>query len=210
MTPLFFIKGDKMDYIKVGEYLQKNIDYIYFNCVYTCTYGDSWIDSVAGTSKKFIMWKGIIIWEHGILEVNPRAEGIEKEVTMKIFELLDVDFVHALGSNNFDEVKDYYKIKGVKFQSTEEEIIEIEEVEDLDDLEEVTDDDFGEIEPIPEDDDLEYIISLQIRNKYIEIEKRIGKYPESDTENYWMVGVNLNTLKEEKLQSLSIFDKDFW
>lgn len=210
MTPLFFIKGDKMDYKKIGEYLQENIDYIYFNCVYTCTYGDGWIDSIAGTSKNFIMWKGIVIWETGILEVNPGAEGNEKEVTMKIFELLDTEFVHALGSNNFDEVKDYYKIKGIKFQSTEEEIIEIEEVEDLDDLEEVTDDDFGEIEPVPEDDDLRYIINLQIRNKNIEIEKRVGKYPESNTENYWMIGIDLNTLKEEELQSLSIFDRDFW
>ena len=179
MTPLFFIKGDKMDYKKIGEYLQENIDYIYFNCVYTCTYGDSWIDSIAGTSKNFIMWRGIVIWETGILEVNPGAKGIENEVTMKIFELLDTKFIHALGTNNFGEVKDYYEIKGVKFQSTEE---EIEEVEDLNDLEEVTDDDFGEIEPVPEND-LEYIISLQIKNKNIEIEKKVGKFP--DDRDFW-------------------------
>lgn len=205
-----------MDYKQIGEYLQENIDYIYFNCIYTCTYGDSWIDSLRGTSKNFIMWRGIVIWENGILEVNPGAKGIEEEVTMKIFELLETEFVHALGSNNFDEVKDYYKIKGVKFQETTE--IELEELKDLDELEEINDDygeieevndDYGEIEPVPEDD-LQYIINLQIRNKNIKIEQTIGKYPESDTENYWMVGIDINTMSESELQSLSIFDRDFW
>ena len=197
-----------MNYKKIGEYLQENIDYIYFNCIYTCTYGDSWIDSVAGTTQNFIMWRGVVIWETGILEINPGSKGIEEKVTMKIFELLDTEFIH-IGSNNFDEVKEYYKIKGVKFQTTKlekvEDLDDLEEVID-DDLEEVIDDDFGETEPVPEDD-LEYIINLQIRNKNIEIEKTTGRYPES---NYWMIDIDLNTFKEEEVQSLSIFYRDFW
>lgn len=195
-----------MDYKEIGEYLQKNIDYIYFNCIYTCTYGDSWVDSIRGTSRNFIMWKGIIIWENGILEVNPGAKGIEEEVTMKVFELLETEFVHALGGNNFDEVKDYYEIKGVKFQK---EKIEVEEVTDIEELELIPEEDEGEDED-EDEDDLEYIINLQIKNKNIKIEQTIGKYPESDTENYWMIGIDINNMSESELQSLSIIDRDFW
>ena len=43
-------------------------------CIYTCTYGDSWIDSVAGTTQNFIMWRGVVIWETGILEINPGSK----------------------------------------------------------------------------------------------------------------------------------------
>lgn len=123
-----------MNLKKIGKYLQEKVEYVYFNCVFTCTYGNSWIDSVAGTSQKFIMWKGIVIWENGILEINPGSKGIEEKATLEILKLLDVEFVHALGSNNFDEVKDYYKILGIKSQIEEKERLKraLRELEEVD------------------------------------------------------------------------------
>lgn len=194
-----------MDYKKIGKHLQDEIEDLYFNCVFTCTHGESWISSIAGTSNNFIMWRGIVIWDSGILEINPGCKGIEEEVTLQILDLLDVEFVHALGTNKFGEVKDYYKIKGIKFvERYEEEVIEDDDDYELVEIPE----EYGELEPI--EDDLEYIISCQIKNKNIEILNTIKKYPESETENYWMIGIDINKLTEEELQSLSIFDRDFW
>lgn len=83
----------------------------------------------------------------------------------------------------------------------EKRVNEIKRIKELEEIEEIDDED---------DDDLELIISYQIREKNIKIEQKMGKYPESQTENYWMIGIDINNLPEDELQSLSIFDRDFW
>ena len=167
-----------MNFKELGKYLQEHVEYIYFNCVFTCTYGDSWVESCRGKSRQFIMWKDIIIWESGILEINPgvNPDTAEGRVLTKIFELLDVEFIHALGTNEFDKIKDYYKIKGIKFQDIQEsgEIEIIEEIDDLEELEEVVDEEIIDTEEV-EDDDLDYIIRMNLKEQYIEIEKHYMK-----------------------------------
>lgn len=88
-----------------------------------------------------------------------------------------------------------------------EESEEIEYIEDLEELEEVT-----EIEPLEKEEgesDLQYVIRNDIYIKNVNIYNQ-PRYPESETENYWMIGIDINELTEEELQSLSIFDRDFW
>lgn len=162
-----------MDFIEIGKYLQKHIEDIYFSCIFTCEYGDSYIKSVRGTTRKCIMWRSIIIWETGIIEFEPGTKDkIESKVIYQIFELLDLKFFHALGTNEFDQIKDYYKINGVKFQLPDEDgqIEVIEEIDDLEELEEITDEEIINTEEI-EGDDLEYIIRMNLKEQYIEIEK---------------------------------------
>lgn len=70
----------------------------------------------------------------------------------------------------------------------------------------------GEIEPLEKEDgesDLEYTIKNDIYIKNVNIYNQ-SKYPESETENYWMIGIDINSLDEQELQELSIFDRDFW
>lgn len=103
------------DYKEVGKFLEENIDYIYFNCEYSCTFGESYTERVRGKTIKFIMWRDIIITENLMLEINSGGhKGIEIDVINQIFELLETEFNHALGTNTFDQVKDSYKIKGIK------------------------------------------------------------------------------------------------
>lgn len=60
------------------------------------------------------------------------------------------------------------------------------------------------------ENDTKEVIATQIRNKNIQILEKQGKYPEEDTENYWMIGIDINSCSEQELQEMSIFDKDFW
>lgn len=69
-----------------------------------------------------------------------------------------------------------------------------------------------DIEPLEKEEgesDLKYVITNDIYIKNVNIYNQ-ERFPESETENYWMIGVDINKLSEEELQSLSIFDRDFW
>ena len=129
------------------------------------------------------------------------------DFTKKVLELPEdeaFDILCDLG-DNYNRFVTNYSVEKVKefaekaLKKVLEEFKKESEEEELD-----------EIEPVPEDDDLEYTIRCQIRRKNIKIEQTMGKYPEESTENYWMIGIDINSLPEEELQSLSIFDRDFW
>lgn len=96
---------------EIIEYLENNIDNLYFGVECTCQYGDSYINK--GETYKFVMWKGITITEYNVLSIRLDKNPIQKKVLDEIFNLLEVEFFH-IGSDEFDEVREFYHIKGIK------------------------------------------------------------------------------------------------
>lgn len=130
------------------------------------------------------------------------------EAGIDVFRNLEKEYNKFVIETSTQIVEDLFckNMKKIIDERENEEIIE--KVENLDELEEIKEDYYNE-EEVP-DDDLNYVISIQIRDKNIEILKEQGKYPEEDTENYWMIGIDINSCSEQELQEMSIFDKDFW
>ena len=100
-----------LDLKKIGNYLSNEIEGLYFQGIFTFTYGDTYIEGIKGKTLKFIMWREVIIWENGVLEVPSGSRNeFEKDVIKQIFKLLDTELICALSTNEFDKVKDCYSI----------------------------------------------------------------------------------------------------
>lgn len=111
-------------------------------------------------------------------------------------------FLEDLKNHYYEFVVELAEDKVFKYAK---EIIEKrEEVEDLNELEEIEPLEYEENE-----DDLKYVIQNDIYIKNVNIYNQ-DKYPESETENYWMIGIDINNVSEQELQEMSIFDRDFW
>lgn len=100
-------------YKEIVNFVEENIDEIYFGVECTCTYGDTYVENVRGKSYKFVMWRDIIITDSNILSVpGCNIDPIEEKVIEELFEKLDIKFVHV-GTDEYDKVRDFYKIKGI-------------------------------------------------------------------------------------------------
>lgn len=173
-----------IDLEKIGKFLQTNVENLYFNCVFTCKYGSNYV-GVAGTERRFIMWRSIIIWETGILEINPISPvgSIEEEAIKEIFNLLDVKFIH-LGSNEFDEVKEYYKIIDIKEVKRLEKLLEeIKEVEIIKTAKQVAKDNIRQ--------------QIVLINLFEQDEVLIDEYER-------LFGLNLNCMTEEEINCIDL------
>lgn len=156
---------------------------------------------VALQATKISMEFTIVDFTKIVLEANNEGKFICEEAA--------IEFLNDLKAHYMEFVIKIAEEKVFALFEEEAEIVAsretpIEEVEDLDELEEVS------LEPEEEEDDLKYVIRNDIYKKNIEIEKTQGKFKEEDTENYWMIGVDINQVSEEELQKMSIFDMDFW
>lgn len=160
-------------------------------------------DLVALQAAKIEMEFTIVDFAKMTIEAVDEGKFICEEAAKEFMENLDYYYHEFIGDMAKDRVFEL-------FNKHAEEIIkerESEEIEDLEELEEVTD-----IEPLEKQEgesDLEYVIKNDIYIKNVNIYNQ-PRYPESETENYWMIGIDINELSEEALQSLSIFDRDFW
>ena len=100
-------------YKDVINFIEKNIDEIHFGVECSCTYGDSYVESVRGQQYKFVMWRSIIITDSRILSVSgDNTNPIEDKVIKELFDKLDTEFIHV-GSDEYDNVREFYKIKGI-------------------------------------------------------------------------------------------------
>lgn len=114
-----------MNYKEIGRYLQENIKGIYFGVELTCKYGKTY--SCSGEEYKFIMWRNVIITEYNVLSIEAGSlNEYENNIIKQIFKLLKTEFFHV-GSDEFDNTREYYKII-----TPEEEIKELSNA--LDDL----------------------------------------------------------------------------
>ena len=100
-----------MDYKDIAKYLQENIDGLYFGVECTCEYGETYLNK--GEKFKFVMWRGIIITDALVLSIIPYSCEIEEKVCKQIFNLLETEFFH-IGADEFDNTREFYKIKGIK------------------------------------------------------------------------------------------------
>lgn len=150
----------------------------------------------------------IIDFANQLLE-NIKNKKLIYEAGINVFHNLEEEYNKFIIETSTQMVEDLFCKHVEEFINKKEENKEIiEEIKDLDELEEIEEDYYNE-EEVP-DDDLNYVISIQIRDKNIKILKEQGKYPEESTENYWMIGIDINSCSEQELQEMSIFDKDFW
>lgn len=150
----------------------------------------------------------IIDFANQLLE-NIKNKKLIYEAGINVFHNLEEEYNKFIIETSTEIVEDLFCKSMEKIINERENNKEIiEKVENFDELEEIDEDYYNE-EEVP-DDDLNYIINIQIRDKNIKILKEQGKYPEESTENYWMVGIDINSCSEQELQEMSIFDKDFW
>lgn len=97
-----------MDYKEIGKYLQSKIEGLYFGVELTCKYGETYVNE--GEEFKFIMWRNIIITEYNVLSISAGTTSkYEDDIVKQIFELLETEFFHV-GSDEFDNTKEFYKI----------------------------------------------------------------------------------------------------
>lgn len=103
-----------MDYKEIAKYLQENIEGLYFSVELTCTYGDTYIDRLVGKQFNFVMWRSIVITDANMLCICPFPNSeYEENILNQVFELLETEFFH-IGSDEFDNTKEFYKIIGIK------------------------------------------------------------------------------------------------
>lgn len=107
----------KANYKEIVKYIEENVKDIHFGGECTYTYGDSYIESVRGTSFKFVMWRDIIITEGNVLSIIPHDyDQVQNEVLSQLFKILNTEFFHV-GSDEFDHCREFYKIKGILEES---------------------------------------------------------------------------------------------
>ena len=169
-------------------------------------------DLVALQAAKIAMEFTIVDFAKMTIEAVDEGKFICEESAEEFLKNLEYNYHEFIGDMAKDMVVELFK-KHVKEIVEEreleevEDLEELEEVEDLEELEEIT-----EIEPLEKQEgesDLEYVIKNDIYIKNVNIYNQ-PKYPESETENYWMMGIDINELTAGELQVLSIIDRDFW
>mgnify|MGYP006908802852 CR=1 FL=1 len=153
-------------------------------------------------AEKISMEFTIVDFTKKVLEANEKGKFICEEAAIEFLNDLKSHYMEFIIKVAEEKVITLFEEKAAEIVASRES--SIEEVEDLNELEEVS------LEPEEGEDDLKYVIRNDIYKKNIEIEKTQGKFKEEDTENYWMIGVDINQVPEEELQKMSIFDMDFW
>lgn len=105
--------------------------------------------------------------------------------------------------NIYEEYKDCKRMMLEELKEIEEKINEIELIESIKEWTEFEEDNSEEIE----DDDLKYVINLQLRKNYIKIEKTMGGYPEHQVWVYKnFFGLDINNQEElERAEREGIF-----
>lgn len=168
---------------------------------------------VALQAAKIAMEFTIVDFAKMTVEAIDEGKFICKEASEEFLKNLEYNYHEFIGDMAKDMVVELFK-KHVNEIVEERELEEVEDLEELEELEE-----YGEIEPFEEEieplekeegeTDLEYVIKNDIYIKNVNIYNQ-EKYPESETESYWMLGIDINELTAGELQVLSIIDRDFW
>lgn len=161
---------------------------------------------IALQAKQIAVEFTIVDFTRRTLEAIDEGKFICKEAEIEF--LLDLEnqynkLIISMAEDRVFTLFNKYAEEIIKEREDNFEEVELEELEEIEDY---------EIEPLEKEDgetDLEYTIKNDIYIKNVHIYNQ-GKYPESETENYWMIGIDINTLDEQELQELSIFDRDFW
>ena len=133
----------------------------------------------------------------------------EKQIK-RILKNIEMEYHKYIIQKAEEKFSNYLEEKERLFAKYEKEF-EFEDLIDVGELEKI--EESNEIEPLEMkdgEDELKWVIKNDIYMKNIKIEQTIGRYPESETENYWMIGININNVSEQELQEMSIFDRDFW
>lgn len=164
---------------------------------------------IALQAVKIAMNFTIVDFTKMVIKAADEGKFICEEAAEEILKNLEEHYDEFILSMAEDEVfKLFNKHAEEIIKERESEEIEdlVEEIEDLEELEEIP------VEPLEKEEgetDLQYVIRNDIYMKNANIYNQ-ERFPEAETENYWMIGININELSEEELQSLSIFDRDFW
>ncbi len=118
-----------MDYKEIAKYLQENIEGLYFGVELTCKYGDTYMEDIRGEKFNFVMWRSVIITDSNVLSVSAGTKNnYEEKIVREIFKLLKTEFFHV-GTDEFDEVREFYKIEGVAKDFYQDLLYKVEEIE---------------------------------------------------------------------------------
>lgn len=98
----------ELSFEEIKEHAEKCLG-IRFGTELRCTYGPSYVNS--GEGFNFVMYQSVMITESKVISIIPHDFFKESQKFLDIFETRFL----GVGTDEFDNIKEFYKIEGLKF-----------------------------------------------------------------------------------------------